>query len=425
MVHSPEINHSDREHAVWSASATERNWNCPGALCLTITMPSTTSEAADWGTCCHELAEMCLTNGTDAEEYLDLELKGKEYDFAVDEEMAETAQQYIDYVRETSEGKQLYIEQKFSLNKLGLPFGAGGTADAVIYHEDKRLLEVVDLKTGRGVVVEAEENPQLRTYALGAWLANQELKVSHVRTTIVQPRAPHKSGRIRSETVDAVELMDWTQNLIYKAEASKKAMDARATTTEADWVKTYLKPGSHCKKTFCPVAGSCKALEAFALDAAGVWFDDLDKPHLTNQPDAEDPAKLARDLDTIELVETWCSARRALAYNLAESGVSIKNPVSGSEYILVQKEGREKWAKGEEETVLGILSKSSVDESKYLNPPKLRTPKQIRKELQKFEQAHIISGFSEVATGKTSLVRADKTTKTAVEPAVNQFFDTL
>jgi hypothetical protein len=76
------------------------------------------------------------------------------------------------------------------------------------------MLEVVDLKGGRGVVVEVKGNPQLRTYALGAMLANPGIDVSHVQVTIVQPRAPHKDGRIRSERFHVADLVEWTAELM-------------------------------------------------------------------------------------------------------------------------------------------------------------------------------------------------------------------
>ena len=188
------INHADRDHAVWSASATAGNWACPGRLALTMNLPDSTSEAADWGTCAHQLSERCLRDGGDADRFIGTTEKGKVYSFEIDEEMAETAQTYVDYVRKVhGDGATLWIEQRFTMADVNPPFDAGGTGDAVIYLPKEKRLEVVDLKGGRGVVVEAAGNPQLRTYALGALLANRGLAVDCVTVTIVQPRAPHPS----------------------------------------------------------------------------------------------------------------------------------------------------------------------------------------------------------------------------------------
>ena len=224
--------HATRDHSQWSASATERNWACPGALALTDGLPETTNEAADWGTCCHQIAERCLTDGVQAAEFLGTTEKGKKHEFEVDEEMAETAQVYVDYCRkriaqykaETGrDDARFWVEQRFSLADLNPPFDAGGTGDFVIYFPAWKLEEIVDLKGGRGVVVAAKGNAQLRTYALGAILANKGLDVQKVTVTIVQPRAAHKDGRIRSETFHVVDLLEWTADMMAAMKRSREA----------------------------------------------------------------------------------------------------------------------------------------------------------------------------------------------------------
>ena len=214
--------HSDRDHATWSASASSRNFKCFGALALTMHLPETTSEAADWGTCAHQISERCLRDGGDADRFIGTTEKGKQYSFEVDEEMADCAQMYVDYVRSVDgPGKVFCIEQRFSLADLNPPFDAGGTGDAVIYLPAEKRLEIVDLKGGRGVVVEAETtdketgkrkiNPQLAAYSMGALLANKGLDVERVTVTIVQPRASQyqpldhrRSGQARLQVQPAI-----------------------------------------------------------------------------------------------------------------------------------------------------------------------------------------------------------------------------
>lgn len=412
--------HAARDHAQWSASATERNWNCPGALALTDGLPEETSEAADWGTACHQIAEKCLRGAGPADRYIGTTEKGKKFSFEVDEEMAETAQVYVDYVVaqvDADPANTLHVEQAFSLSALRPPFEAGGTADAVLYYPAQKLLEVVDLKTGRGVIVAVKGNPQLRTYALGALLANPGLDVTHVRSTIVQPRAPHKDGRTRSETYHIADLAEWTADLLAAMERSKEALEHRPVNAPADWADAYLRPGPHCDKTFCKARATCPALEKKALDAAGIWFDNLDQPRLANEPDPDDPAKLARDLDMLEMIEGWCKARREHAHRLAESGVTIPD------YILVPKQGREKWNEGTDAKVIAAAKSAGLTADKYLNPAKLRTPKQVRKELG--GKAGLVDGLSSTPDAGTNLVRADKTTRQAAKPAVHQHFTAI
>lgn len=429
------VDHSVREHAQWSASSTDRNWNCSGAMALTMDLPETTNEAADWGTACHQISEKCLREGTQASDYIGKVEKGKKYEFEVDEEMAETAQMYVDYVRRqvidaapkgTNPSDLLQIEQRFSLAALNPPFEAGGTGDAVIYHPTEKMIEVVDLKGGRGVVVEAKGNPQLRTYGLGAMLANPSLKVNKIKVTIVQPRAGHKDGRIRDEPFHVADLVEWTTDLMAAMHRSKSALvefaDVRdGKTPLAVWAAKWLKAGDHCK--FCKAAGFCPALEQRALDTAGVWFDDLDQPRLSNSPDTLSPERASQLLDAADMIGDWINAVRAYWHGEAESGVEIPN------YILVPKEGREKW--NDDAAAKAAAAKAvaaGVPTDKVWNDPKPRTPKQIRDALVKAKKGDIadeIKALSGSESKGTNLVRTTKTTRPAVTPSVHKHLSNL
>lgn len=414
--------HGSRDHATWSASATARNWNCPGALTLAAKVEKLDreSEAAAWGTACHQISEKCLRSGFDAAHYLGTKEKTKEHEIEVDDEMVETAQTYIDYVRNEiappGQGHPkgfLKIEQKFSLASLNPPFDAGGTADAVIYLQEQQSLHVIDLKGGRGVVVEAKGNPQLRTYALGAILANPDVRVKSVKVTIVQPRAGHKDGRIRSEIFHVADLIEWTADLLTVMSAAKGAMvEAQKHGADAQWAKAYLKAGDHCK--FCPAAGICPALEQKALDAAGVWFDEFDAPRLANTPESLDPAHLAMVLNAADMIEDWLNACRSLAQRLAESGVEIPD------YILVDKIGRRKWAADDDKVVADLLNVVKLTREQVFEA-KLRSPAQIEKVLGSKRKGEIANMFHAPVTG-TNLVRADKTSRPPATPAVHKHF---
>ena len=58
--------HGAREHSTWSASATARNVQCPGALTLGRGVPEKSSIHADTGTAVHQIAEKCLRTGVAA-----------------------------------------------------------------------------------------------------------------------------------------------------------------------------------------------------------------------------------------------------------------------------------------------------------------------------------------------------------------------
>lgn len=420
-------------HSLWSASATERNWNCPGALALTKDLPEQTSEAADWGTVAHGLAELCFDHQRPAAEYIGVKMKGKKYEFVVDDEMAETAQIYIDYVLGQAKKalkqigsydlkKVLQIERRFSLDKINPPFEAGGTADAVIYFAEEKRIEVVDLKGGRGLAVEAKNNGQERSYGVGVALDNPTRVIEYVTTTIVQPRAAHKDGPIRSETIHVADLVEWTQDLLAAMARSKEAMDAKPTMAVVEWRDKYLTAGAWCTKTFCKAAGFCPALEKKALDAAGVWFDDIGQPRLTNRPEELDPDHAAQILDAADMIGDWINAVRAYWHAQAEAGVVIPN------HILVPKIGRETWFDGREAEAAKIAIAAGLPNDKVFNDPKIKTPKQIRESLKKARlegAAAQLEGMSGAESKGSNLVRIDKTSREAIKPAAHQFFDVL
>lgn len=423
------VDHGARDHATWSASATARNWNCAGALALAIRKqtPDKENYAAAWGTACHQVAEKCLRANTDATAYVDTVEKTKEHEIEVDEELAVTAQVYVDYVRtalKTDPAATLQIEQHFTLADLKPPFDAGGTGDAVIYYPASKTLEIVDLKGGRGVIVEVEGNKQLRTYALGAMMANPGLAVEKVKSTVVQPRANHKDGIVRSETLHVADLMEWTTDLVAAMRRSADALTDLAYSergqamTRAQWNATYLKAGDHCK--FCPVAATCPALEQRALDAAGVFFDDLDTPQISNsfQPDAMTPEKLSQTLDMLDMIQEWMDAVRAYAHQQAELGVVIP------EYQLVDKIGHRKFIEKDEEKLLEALFVEADLTAEEATVRKLKSPAQVEKVLGA-KRKHLIAKLVERPVTGTNLVRADKTTRKAVPPSVNKHFSPI
>ena len=434
--------HGARAHATWSASASDRLWACPGSLALTAGLPDKESEAAAWGTAAHEVAEICLRNGADAVSLLGTTRKTKAHTFVVDEEMAETARMYVDYVRgqnarareanaNTPFRKALLIEQRFSLAKINPPFDAGGTGDAVILDRVNKTIEIVDLKGGRGVVVEAVGNKQLRTYALGAVLANPG-DWRTVRVTIVQPRAPHPDGRIRSEEFDVIDLFDWTVDL---QEAMKEAAfavsiwrDLEATPhvdqqemcggTPKAWEKRFLSAGDHC--LFCKAKATCPALQTKALAEAHTYFKPEGGMAQPPAPQTLTMEQMVRVLDNADMIQNWLNAVRAYAQDQAEMGVDVA--AGDSVYVLTPKRATRKWR---DETDVDALCKATGREAgEFFNEPKLMSPAQVEKVVGK----NGFSALSDLVIAESSgfnLTRADKTTRGEVAAPAKTFFQPI
>ncbi len=249
--------------------------------------------------------------------------------------LANSAQEYVDYCSALV-GFPL-VERKFSLDNLKPPFDAGGTCDFISIGAD--LIEVVDLKNGMGVV-DVNENKQLRTYALLAMLNVPEAAgVEKVKVTIVQPRAPHKDGRIRSETFHVADLVMWTSELMAAMRRSKQALDGFQTISgdraKFDaWADKWLTPGA-CK--FCRAESICPALRKKALAVIGekavAWFEDPNAVVVVPSPAEMTPEQIGHVLDGLDMLEDWIKSLRGHAHAQAERGVTIPG------YQLVDKIG--------------------------------------------------------------------------------------
>ena len=179
------VTHAERAHALLSASSAHRWIHCTPAPYLEAQHPDTSSDAAAEGTAAHELAEHKL------HQHLDLPTTRpvSEWD---SEEMDDYTDQYADHVmaelqraREEDPAAFLALEERLDFSHI-VPDGFG-TGDAVIVGDGT--LTIVDLKYGKGVTVDAEGNPQMRLYALGALAAYGMIyDIRTVRMVIFQPR---------------------------------------------------------------------------------------------------------------------------------------------------------------------------------------------------------------------------------------------
>lgn len=424
--------HSNRQHAQWSASATARNSVCSGAIAMSSLCEDVEREAAAWGTVCHECAERCFLEQRDAESFIGETFKVGKFEFVFDEEMARTTQTYVDYVSETSifGVRPLFIEQHFSLDSLKPPLEAGGTADTVIYNPDNELLEVVDLKAGRGVTVDVKGNPQGRTYAIGAVLKFPDLKVSKVKVTIVQPRVG--DGLPKSDEFHVADLYDWTHDLLKLMRRAKDALDEFNTLGDNhilfdEWADKWLTPGQ-C--TFCTAKPICPALRKKALAAmpelARTWHEDVTlttPPALSNLAKLGSDEELEHDLSGLDELEAWASARRAYAKLKAEQGVAFKD------WMLVDSIGHRKFVeKDEAKLATALMTSFKLPKEKVYAPAKIASPAQIEKLLKGDAKKEFIAAektlWVKPVTGR-NLVRRDKTTREEAKGLTERFNETV
>jgi len=420
--------HSDRFHARWSASATAANWTCAGRMAMVSIAPDQKDSIyAAEGTAAHEISEKALRGDKNCHAYLGDVLKVGDFEIEITEEIADSAQTYVDYVVEQSKDALLFLEERYTLDDLDPPFEAGGTCDAVILNANSGILEVVDLKHGKGIV-DVNENKQTRTYALMALLnAPKELssKIDYIKVTIVQPRAYHKDGRIRSETFHLAELIEWTAELLKAMGRSKIALEAfdkinGSRTLFDEWAEKSLTTGN-C--AFCPAEGMCPARRKKALsvapEIARTWFEDVTletAPMISNTVPALSPDELSHILDGLEMLEDWIKAVRASAHATAEQGIKIPN------YQLVEKIGNRKWAADEEKIISDLKSKIKLSDDQIFQK-KLSSPAQVEKIIGAKRKGELENMWHNPITG-TNLVSEKKTTRPAAK-AKESFFEKL
>ena len=119
----------------------------------------------------------------------------------------------IEEARQDCPDPKVLIEQRLDFSCY-VPDGFG-TGDCLIVAD--KLLHIIDLKYGQGVLVNAEENPQMMLYALGALRIFDCLyDIETVSMTIYQPRRENVSTWV----ISVAELRDWAEKTL-KPKAKK------------------------------------------------------------------------------------------------------------------------------------------------------------------------------------------------------------
>lgn len=341
----------EKAHSSLGASSASRWMACPGSVRLSEGMPDYESPAAKEGTAAHALAELALTKKQDPSMWVGLELEGVQ----VTEDMADFVRIYTEHCTEQAAGRTSWIERRFNLGHLNPPAPMFGTADFVTYDPATKTLEVIDLKFGSGVVVEVVGNKQLRYYGLGALLSmdTKQFPIDHVRVTIVQPRARHKDGVIRSEEMTIGQLYAFAEELL----------DAAARTIEPD---APLAVGDHCR--FCKAIAVCPAQKANAQAVAQTEFGIIEGT--LPVPERLSIDELTRLLEEFPIIEGWMRAVRVHLENKLNAGEKVPG------FKLVEKRANRAW-RDEGEAIQTLISMKLTDEDMFNR--ELRSPAQIEK----------------------------------------------
>lgn len=369
-------------HATLSPSSADRWMTCPGSVPLSEGIVDTSSDYAAEGSAAHEIAALCLTNSSDAAAYVGriVEIDTREIEITAD--MAEHIQVYVDHVRgrvadwiNLGATVTLEVEQRVPIGHLTGEDGAEGTADAVIIAElpDVRTaIEVIDLKFGRGVEVEATDNRQLRLYALGAIEKfGMVWTFTEARVAISQPRLSTKPA----EWEVSIEDLERFGQDVKRASASVAEARICFANKSPDF-DLFLQPSEKgCK--WCKVKGTCNALAQHVTTAVLDDFEDLTQAGV-EQAIKDVPARsdynLAAALATVDLIEDWCKAVREEGYSRLFRAGNTPEVIEALGFKLVEgREGARKWTdEAEAEAALKAmrLKQEAMYEFKVISPTK-------------------------------------------------------
>lgn len=308
------------KHAILSASSSHRWLNCTPSARLELEFENTTSEAAREGTAAHALCEHKL------KKFLKKRSKRPVSDYNSDE-MEECTDAYAEFVMEQYEEAKkscqdpvILIEQKLDFSCY-VPEGFG-TGDCIIISDDK--LHIIDFKYGQGILVEAEHNPQMMLYALGALEIYDALyDIKEVSMTIFQPRRENVS----TWTIPIEELKVW-------AEEELKPKAQKAYDGDGEYI-----PGEWC--TFCKAAVKCRARAEEKMRLARMEFK---MPPLLTDAEIEEVLTVLPDLTKWANEITAYATEAAIHHGKEWNGFKVVEGRSNRKYrdeLLVAEAAKE------------------------------------------------------------------------------------
>lgn len=357
------IDHGERTHVRLGASGAYRWTECLGSILGSVGISTYSSEFAREGTAGHEMAQMCLENNQEAIEWIGRTIDG----FEIDLDWAEAIQEFLDTCREfTKPGWTWWIEKPITLESLNPPEEMRGIADFCAFNADLKQLVVIDLKFGKGIEVDAKDNPQLYYYALGVLLSlPPEMHVEQVIAYIVQPRIAY-GQHVKPTVIDPMSLIEWS---VWLLERARLALEPNAP----------LKAGHWCR--FCPLSGNCKEQAADAFRFAADEFDIFTIDAETPVPQLQDvrtltPQQIAGILNVAPQFRAFVGAVEEVAKEGMRRGWLT---VPG--WQVTEGEGRAKFVGVDEDSIAANIQSTFGLTVDQIYSKKLKTPPQIRGEI--------------------------------------------
>lgn len=382
-------------HAKLSSSASKRWLGCPGSVKLSEHYPNGSSIYADEGTIAHGMAEGMISKDDKLVQKYEVEAAkfyGEHPELnGTFLEMKMILQPYVDYVFEEYAAQvhedgaaQLMTEERVDLTEY-IP-GGFGTSDVVILRQGR--LHIIDLKYGKGVSVSAEDNPQLKLYALGT-LARFDMlyDIEDVVMTIYQPRLDNVS----TDTIKAKDLYAWGEEVIKPG--AQLALSEDAPVHAGDWCQ------------FCPARYDCKERARDAMELQKY----LGQMVLS-------PEEIAEILGKIDRLTKFAEDIKDSALTKALDGEEIPG------WKVVEGRSIRKYV-GSEEEIVRQCEGAGYDQAR-LYERKLLTITNMEKLMGKKQFAEVLGAYVEKPEGKPTLApESDKRPAITNNSAAEDFAD--
>ena len=369
-------------HALLSASSSDRWLHCPPSARLCESYDDKGSDYAAEGTDAHALCEYKLRQA------LGMEAADPTENLTwFNEEMSDCATGYAAYVLEQVEAAKqtctdpvVLIEQRVDFSRW--VESGFGTADCIIIADGT--LQIIDYKHGLGVLVSAEENPQMQCYALGALeLFDGIYDIDSVRMTIYQPRRDNVS----TCEISKDELYRWADEVLKPTADLAFAGDGNFLC------------GEWCG--FCKAKHDCRARAEANMELARY---DFKLPPLLTDEEVEEILARADDL------VSWAADIKEYALQQAISGKEWRG------WKLV--EGRSNRRYTNETAVAGAVTDAGFDPYEH----KVLGFTAMQKLLGKSRFDELLAAYIEKPQGKPTLVpESDK--RPAMNTAKNDFME--
>ena len=318
--------------SIVGGSTAKRVINCPGSVALVAKMPpKPSSEYADKGTLLHNVISEILGKDLPWDQFIGTKYNDQVLTQELFDEKIVVALELLDEV-DPDKRMEYEVETRVGFGDL-LP-GVFGSTDLVGRIGDRAV--VLDWKFGDGVVVDAEDNPQLMFYA-AACMRTEEAKwafegATEVELIIVQP------PMIKRWVTTKERIKQFEKELVMAVHEAQKP-DAK------------LQHGDHCR--WCAAKPVCPKMTG-AVDRA-----------INTQIKSIDVDTLGRYLHNADLLEDWIKDLRALAFQLLEKNIAVPG------YKLVNKQARRKWTdenKAKQALLSLGLKESVVVETSIMSP---------------------------------------------------------